>query len=294
MEKIRCQSCQENIDSNSNYCKYCGFEIINEFKSRIRHDKLKDIFQKVYKSIYENSKYTEKEFEEKFESFKNYKDKIMSDDDYCLAIVDVIFYSGFKAATVDRYIDRIHIHFPSYKVVNDYSMLKIEEIKNDPNMIQNKSKIDACVKNAKKITELVNKYGNMKSYIDSFNPDSGDESLNNLKRSLERNFSYLGPITSYHFMTDIGLNVLKPDRVIMRIFDRLGLIKDQNDLVGAIEVGREFSNATNLPIRFIDIIFVMYGQLNQLKIEGICTEKNPKCSKCSLKIECLYANRRAV
>lgn len=160
-------------------------------------------------------------------------------------------------------------------------------------MIQNKSKIDECVKNAKRVNAIADKYGSMKAYIGFFNPNSSDEALYRLKRSLESNISFLGGVTSYHFMTDIGLNVLKPDRVILRIFKRLGLIEREDDLLGAVKVGRAFSKATNLPIRFIDIIFVLYGQLNQEKLECICSEKNPKCNKCGIKSECLYDQGRA-
>lgn len=137
-------------------------------------------------------------------------------------------------------------------------------------MIQNKSKIDACVQNAKRITQIVDKYGSIKAYIHSFYPNSSDEALYRLKRSLESKFSFLGGVTSYHFMTDIGLNVLKPDRVILRIFKRLGLIESEKDFLGAVKIGRAFSEATNLSNRFIDIIFVLYDQLNQDKIECIC------------------------
>jgi DNA-3-methyladenine glycosylase I len=256
-------------------------------------EKLASIFQSVYRTLYTYSDYLEKEFEEKFNAFKNYQNRIMSDNDYYRLLADIIFYSGFRAATVDKYLERIHLHFPDYKVVCNYSLDEIEQIKNDSNMIQNKLKIDACVQNAKKVNEIVDKYGSIKDYIESFNPNSSEEALYRLKRSLESNFSFLGGVTSYHFMTDIGLHVLKPDRVILRIFNRLGLIVNEKDLLGAVKIGRDFSKATNLPIRFIDIIFVLYGQLNQEKLECICSEKNPKCNKCGIKQECLYAKGRA-
>jgi len=71
------------------------------------------------------------------------------------------------------------------------------------------------------------------------------------------------------------------------------LIESEKDLLVAVEIGRAFSKATNFPIRFIDIIFVLYGQLSQEKIECICTEKNPKCNKGGIESECLYAQGRA-
>jgi DNA-3-methyladenine glycosylase I len=155
-------------------------------------------------------------------------------------------------------------------------------------MIKNRFKIEACVKNAKQFVEIVNKFGSFKEYIDFYSPDSNEDALYKFKRSLEKTFIYIGGITSYHFMTDIGLNVLKPDRVILRIFERLGLIEYRNDYFGAIKVGRAFSQAINLPIRYIDIIFVSYGQLDNGDIMTICSEAHPKCDMCGVNQECLY------
>lgn len=288
MGLIRCISCEHMIDKDSIYCKYCGTNIIKEFVSPIDADKLSNIFYRVKDTLCNNSKYTEEEFSKKFDIFKNYENKLMDDNNYYQLLVDIIFYSGFRASTVDKYLDTIHAYFYDYKIVMKYNLEKIEEIKNDPKMIRNKPKIDACIKNADKLDKIVSKYGSIQKYIDSFEPNLNDVSLFNLKKSLENNFSYLGEITSYHFMTDIGLNVLKPDRVILRIFYRLGLIDNQQDLFGAVKIGRAFSAATNEPIRYIDIIFVMYGQLNQENLECICSEKNPKCYKCGVKTYCYY------
>lgn len=288
MEKIKCGLCERRIDEDSHFCKYCGTAIVFRNEDTYNEERLTYIFQNVYKTLQTYSSYSEKEFDEKYESFKNYKNRTLSDNDYYRLLVDIIFYSGFRASTVDKYIERIHVRFPSYQVVSSYSHEEIERIKNDTNMIKNNSKIDACVHNAKKITELVGKYGSIKDFIESFDPNISDEALDNLKKSLERNFKYIGGQTSYHFMMDIGLNVLKPDRVMLRIFKRLGLIQSENDLFGAVKVGRALSKENNLPIRFIDIIFVLYGQLNQENLECICSENNPKCNICGVKSECLY------
>lgn len=281
-------SCQKTIDSDSRFCKYCGARVVSTQKSKINNDKLVSIFQNVCDTLCLNSEYTEQEFEDEFSRFKNYENRDISDNEYYRLLVDIIFYSGFKASTVDKYLDVIHSHFEDYEIVAKYNLDQVEEIKNDKNMIQNKAKIDACIRNAVRIKKIVEKYGSFKKYIDSFKPNSSDECLFKLKKSLEKNFSFIGGTTSYHFMTDIGLNVLKPDRVILRIFYRLGLIDNEEDLFSAVKVGRSFSRATKLPIRYIDIIFVSYGQLNQEKMECICSEKNPKCLKCGVKNYCNY------
>lgn len=279
------------IDDDSIFCKYCGVKVIEERTYSLDGEKLSSIFQRVYDTLYSNSSYTKMEFDEKFDLYKNYENKVMSNNDYYQMLVDIIFYSGFKASTVDKYLDTIHTYFSDYKVAMNYGIEQAVQIKNDSSMIQNNTKIDACIKNAKRMDDIVSKYGSVQAYIDSYKPNISDDNLFKLKKSLEKNFSYIGEVTSYHFMTDIGLNVLKPDRVILRIFYRLGLIENENDLFGAVKIGRAFSTATNLPIRYIDIIFVMYGQLNLEKLECICSEKNPKCQKCGVKIDCHYAKQ---
>ncbi|MEM3986898.1 MAG: hypothetical protein QXR39_08995 [Candidatus Methanomethylicia archaeon] len=79
--------------------------------------------------------------------------------------------------------------------------------------------------------------------------------------------------------------MLKPDRVICRIFSRLGFIDNADNINQAIKVGRDIAIATGYPIRYIDIIFTTYGQMGDY---GICLEKNPKCYICEIKKYCNY------
>ncbi len=85
-------------------------------------------------------------------------------------------------------------------------------------MIRNKRKVEACIKNAVAFKSIVSEHGSFQTYIDSFSPTASFENLMLLKEELEYRFAGLGRITTYHVMTDIGLPVLKPDRVICRIF----------------------------------------------------------------------------
>jgi DNA-3-methyladenine glycosylase I len=115
-----------------------------------------------------------------------------------------------------------------------------------------------------------------------------------LKEELEYRFLGLGRITTYHFLTDIGSPVIKPDRVICRIFQRLGLIDNEGQLLKTVIQGRKFAEATGQPIRYIDIIFVAYGQMQSKEFgieHGICLEKNPACSLCDAKRFCIFYSR---
>lgn len=287
--KIVCEKCRQLVDEDSAFCKFCGAPTKGiKTISLSRKLPLNEIFNGVYKSLQANSEFNENQFAAKYESFKKYENREISDNEYFSMLVDVIFYSGFKASTVGMYLNQIHKNFPDYITVSNYNAVTIDKIKNDPLMIRNGAKIEACHHNAQKMKKIIKEHGSFKKYVDSFNPNENDVSLLKLKKALQSSFDFLGDKTVYHFMMDIGLNVLKPDRVIIRIFNRLGLIEDESDLEGAVRTGRAFSRATGFPIRFIDIIFVMYGQLNLSQMTSICSENDPKCHLCRVQQYCHY------
>jgi len=222
------------------------------------------------------------------DKFKQFESRELTDDQYFSILVFVAFYSGFKAATVTSKRAIIQRHFPGWKVASAYAEKDILEIINDPEMIAHEGKIRACVENAKTFSTLISKHGSIKNYIDSYSPIESFENLLLFKEALEASFVYLGGITVYHFMTDIGLPVLKPDRVMCRIFERLGLLENRKQLLKAVIQGRKFAAATGLPIRYIDIVFVAYGQVKSENFDirkGICLEK-PRCSECRIQKYC--------
>ncbi len=225
------------------------------------------------------------------DEFKHLEGKAFSDADYYWILVCVVFYAGFRAATVNAKLNLIRQHFPDYETVACYDENKANEILCDPEMIRNRRKVLACIENAKVFKSIVNEYGSFQAYADSFSPTASFENLMLLKEELEYRFKGLGRITTYHFLTDIGLPVLKPDRVICRIFQRLGLIESDEQLLKTVIQGRKFAQATGHPIRYIDIVFVAYGQVKSQEFglaSGICLEERPLCSICSVTDYCDY------
>lgn len=254
-----------------------------------------DIFTQVETALKNQSGLSQADFTSRFDSFKHYENQDLSDADYFDLLTAIIYYSGFKAETVSKKIRTIKNHFSDFNAVSEYSEAKISQIMQDSKMIKNEKKIRACINNAKLFKAIVNDLGSFKNYIDTFNVKESFENLMLFKEEIQYKFDYLGPITAYHFMTDMGLSVLKPDRVITRIFKRIGLIENEEQLLKTVIHGRKFSQETGLPIRYIDIIFVKYGQMGKdesLGInDGICLEKNPKCHLCRLGDYCDYAKR---
>ncbi len=216
-----------------------------------------------------------------------------SDDEFFQKLTMIVFYSGFRAATVTKREAAIMRHFPNWRTVARYDAEDVRRILDDAGMIRNKRKIAAVVENAIAFNSLIAKHGSFQHYIDSFRPNESFDQLLSLKRELEKRLSYLGGVTVYHFLTDIGLPVLKPDRVLCRIFHRLGLISDEADIQETVRQGRRFAEETGQPIRYIDIVFVAYGQVQSEEFgidKGICL-KTPRCGECGLTAHCRYPSK---
>jgi len=250
--------------------------------------KLNDIFDNVEKMLIEHSSGIDE-----FNEYKEIEIKNFTDNDYYWIMVYVIFYSGFNAETVDKHKAGIEKYFSDYKTAMRYNDDEIENIKKYKNIIQNKRKIESCISNAKEFYKIVKRFGSFEKYINYFKPSENDENLFLFKEDLVERFKGIGNVTAYHFMMDIGLDVIKPDRVLMRIFRRLDLVRGEDDIYRGIEVGRAFAKATGLPIRYIDIMFVSYGQMTSAKKGNtkkwsICSEKNPQCDSCGIKKYCKY------
>lgn len=232
----------------------------------------------------------------RFEAFKSVAGQTPSDEDYFRILVQVTFYSGFREATFTSRLNALRRHFPSWESAASYNEEHIDTIASDPQMISHRGKIAGCVTNAKIIAKIIAEWGSIKSYIDGFAPETSFENLLLLKESLEGRFAYLGGVSVYHFMTDIGLPVLKPDRGICRIFTRLGLLENEQQLLKAVVQGRKFAEATGHPIRYIDIVLAAFGQVQSKEFgiqRGVCLGQ-PRCGNCEAKPYCQYGSSHAL
>jgi len=250
------------------------------------------LFSKFEESIKRNIFISETEFDERLKPYLGMDFRKMSDKDIFWVLVYVNFFSGIKAVTVEKKLSGIKSELYDYKKLYDLD-------ENTKKIIIQKigfpNKCNYSYENARLFKKLLEEYGSFINYVASFgiqtlNPDISN--INNLKEDLKKRFYGLGPRTVNHFLTDLGFNVLKPDRVICRIFYRLGLIDSVDNIEGAIQEGKKFEESTEKPIRYIDIIFVKFGQMGKSEQfgtkDGICLEKNPNCKICSAKELCKY------
>lgn len=270
----------------------------------------KEVFDGICSTLKNMSPEFRQQFDEDINEDKGYENHNYSDDEYFNKLKFIPFYAGFRAEIVKKKKDTINDYFPNYLKTSNYGDNDIDRIKIDPDMIRNEDKIRSCINNARTFKEIVEKYGSFQQYVNSFEIKDmcGKYSFENLmlfKEDIECKFEYLGPTTSYHFMTDIGLPVLKPDRVILRIFFRLGLIDTHEgkqlidtpkgmklidthkgeQLLKTVVQGRKMSEAVGCPIRVVDYTLWRFGQEGN---GGFCLENNPRCDICEVKKFCIY------
>jgi DNA-3-methyladenine glycosylase I len=169
----------------------------------------KEVFKKIEETLIREGarELSMEKIQEQLKQYKEIRFDYRSDTEYYKLIVLVVFYSGFKAQTVTSKRNIILGHFSDWKNVANYTEEDVQRIMSDPQMISNENKIRACINNAQAINQIVNQFESVHQYINGFNPNDSAENLLLLKEDLESRFSYLGKITVYHFMTDIGLNV---------------------------------------------------------------------------------------
>lgn len=260
---------------------------------KIQH--YRELFGQIEKTLRKESCLSSELFNLHFEKFKNLNYKNLSDRDIFWIIVYITFYSGMRSSIVSQKLLYLKNYFYDFKKVKDYTEKEINQILKDPKIIRHQQKIKACITNALAFEQLLRRHGSFRKYLESFGSLKDEAVIDRLRTDLKSRFRYLGKITVNHFLKDLGINVLKPDRVICRIFSRLGLIAHKENIIQVLKAGRKFAVATGYPISYIDIIFVKYGQIGRDEYfgleDGICLEKNPRCTVCEVTQYCNYYAR---
>lgn len=254
-----------------------------------------EIFYKIEETLRNQSTLMREEFDRRFGKFSDVDYRVKTDHDIFWILVYIPFYSGMRSSTVTQRLPTIKKYLCDFNKVKDYSQAEVDQMLRDPNMIRHRRKIEACIANAREFDALLNQYGSFSKYLESFGSLTEEAAIKELRADLMGRFRYLGKITAYHFLTELGIDVIKPDRVICRIFERLGLIDARKKIDQVVEVGRRIAVATGYPTRYVDAVLVKYGQVGggeegrYFGLEGgICLEKNPKCSVCGITGYCDY------
>jgi DNA-3-methyladenine glycosylase I len=250
------------------------------------------LFSKFEDSIKNNLFINESKFTKRIKPFLEMDFRKQSDKEIFWILVYVIFYSGIKAVIIEKKLESIKKELYDFEIISE---LNDEEKEKIISKLGFPKKCNYCFSNSLNYKEIIEEFGSFNRYVTSFGITDlhpHNSKMNLLKEDLKKRFNGLGPRTVNHFLTDLGFDVLKPDRVICRIFYRLGLIDSPQSIEDAIIEGKKFKQKTGKPIRYIDIIFVKYGQMGKSDYfgtkDGICLENKPNCVICEAKEFCKY------
>jgi hypothetical protein len=149
----------------------------------------------------------------------------------------VVYNSGFREAVVRRNFDFISLCFydwSSAKQIVDAGSVCVEAAML---AIANRRKHEAVLEIARRVVALG---------FDEFRRNLLADPLNYLQQ-----LPYIGPVTVIHLAKNLGFDVAKPDRHLVRLQRRLGF-RD----VGAM--CSHFSTVTGDPVRVVDLVLWRY------------------------------------
>lgn len=120
----------------------------------------------------------------------------------------VVLSSGLSVKVVNKVFDPLSDIFGQWKspseIVGNRKKIKTKAL----NVFNNQLKINAIIE--------------MADYLQQTSIEHEIKQIQKFGIGYLQNFKFLGPATSFHFAKNIGLNLAKPDRHLVRIANRFG------------------------------------------------------------------------
>jgi hypothetical protein len=149
----------------------------------------------------------------------------------------VVLCTGFRESVVRRVFDHISLCYCDWEsasaIVQAYPACRNAALIS----FHNRAKLDAIVAIARRIDQI---------------------GFSEIKRAVNRDpirelqqFPYIGSVTAWHLAKNLGLDVAKPDRHLVRISERLGY-------TNAWDLCRSIADATGEAVKVIDVILWRY------------------------------------
>lgn len=92
-----------------------------------------------------------------------------TDDRFFKNHASVIFFSGLKVSTVEPKLQAIHGAFPDINTVSAYGDEQVDALMGNPDLIRNRAKITAVVRNARSFQAIISRHGSFRAHLLSFN-----------------------------------------------------------------------------------------------------------------------------
>jgi hypothetical protein len=165
----------------------------------------------------------------------------------------VILCSGFRESIVRRVFDHISLCFCDWESASSILRHRVLCVKAARHSMRNEAKLNAIVACA----EMIVNEG-----FDQVKAATMKDPITNLKR-----FPFIGPITSWHLAKNLGLDVAKPDRHLVRLAEWCGY-------VSATALCEELARKNNEEVKVVDLILWRY------------LADNPKRPKSAVQLSC--------
>lgn len=203
--------------------------------NNIDKTKLLPLYSTIKSIVIESGYYYEIEWQKKINV------NIINENYFIREAAWVILSSGMKEQIIRKLFLRISEAFFNWSlddIIPNISNCR----KNALKIFKHKKKIDAII------------------YIIKYVKNNGFEKVKNSIKEGEidyiSTFPYMGPATSYHFAKNLGIDVVKPDRHLLRISKKLGF-KSPYDFCS------EISHQSGDKISVIDLIFWRFANMNK-------------------------------
>ena len=250
----------------------------------------------------------------------------LSDDDFWKIAAMKPFYAGKRASAVDERVPHMLKKYLGDREALDSKEWNeggkwFEKFLKDSRNYRHKPALKKVIRAARRINEW--KRVNDRSILDFYTYRRGDVSTPEAMRKIHEHLQgdlRFGAVTIFHLMTELGFQVVKPDRVLNRSTVRMGWMKgyDKNgarypldpdittkratalgsdaDFMWALQsVYRDISEASGVSMRSLDYIVVKLGQEPDEKggyARTVCHAKKPLCHLCSVKPMCAFGSKR--
>ncbi|MEM4713356.1 MAG: DNA-3-methyladenine glycosylase I [Candidatus Bathyarchaeia archaeon] len=213
--------------------------------------------------------------------YRNLSTEDWTDRDYFETLTRTVF-SGIKNGIIEsrwNAISNAFSNFDFYKVA-EYDDNKIRLLMENEAILRHMGKVKATVFNAKKMVEIVKQCGSFRNYLNSFS--SIDDLVEKLQGYYD-GFKGIGERNIYEFLKEIGIQTIKPDRQVHKVFLRLGLVGEKATLEEIIEIGMKIAKEVNERPCTIDWLLWRFGS-------EVCKSKNPLCEQCLLSSNLCFFN----
>lgn len=250
----------------------------------------------------------------------------LSDDEFWQIAAMKPFHAGKRASAVDERVPHMLKKYLGDRAALDSKEWneggkRFEKFLRDSGNYRHKPALKKVIRAARRINEW--KRVNDRSIIDFYTYRRGDVSTPEAMRQIHEHLQgdlRFGAVTIFHLMTELGFQVVKPDRVLNRSTVRMGWIDgyqkngatypltpdittkratslgNEAEFMWALQgVYRDISEATGVSMRSLDYIIVKLGQEPDEKsgfARTICHSTKPQCHLCSAKQMCAYGSKR--